>query len=294
MKWKLVAGLAGFVQVAMSAELPEPSPAVYRYAPLRTFGTNLYDFSEVIRSVLKGHPNPNYCIRGLTMQTNVAGVPGSMIVRRAVGTPGYVMHLSSNQVANSDEVLLGLAAVALARSTNGMIPSAQYLQLPPGVQKLFEWFQPTEDVLIANLPKEFLHTNRNVQLFALPLGQYKPKDARFGPEGILYYDFGERCSGDPSRFATLFRVTPSGIFTGKHDRDADQAAATQKLVLWQQQEATNGAAHAQYSLAKRYLTGDGVPENRALGEHWLKKASEQNYPDAVRLLEDRAGGSTAR
>jgi hypothetical protein len=291
MKWMLVVSLARLGWSAVASELPVVAPEVYQYAPLRAFGTNLYDFSEAIQSVLKGHPNPTYCIRGLTVQTNVPGVPGSMIVRRATGTPGYVLQNSSNEVSNPNDLIVGLAAISLSRTTNGILPAAQYAVLPPGVQTNFEWFQPTEEVLIANLPKEFLHTGKNVQLFALPLGRYKPRDGAFGPDGIVYFDYGQRFSGDLRHFSNLFRVTPSGIFTVKlqsRERvDPAKTLAARKLVLWQQQEATNGAAHAQYSLAKRYFTGDGVPEDSALGEHWLKKAAEQNYPDAVRLLESR-------
>jgi hypothetical protein len=289
----LVVGLAGLVRAAVAAQLPVLTPEVYRYAPLRVVGTNLYDFSEAIQNVLQGHPDPNYCIRGLTIRTNVLGVPGSMIVRRAAGAPGYVLRNSSNEVSNPEELTVALAAISLARTTNGIISAARYAGLPPAVQTNFEWFQPTEEVLIANLPKEFLQIGRKVQLFALPLGRYKPKDEAFGPDGVLYFDYGERFSGELGHFSTLFRVTPSGLFMvnlQNSDRRSNPAktAATQKLVSWQQQEATNGAAHAQYSLGKRYLTGDGVPKDPALAEFWLKKAAEQNYPDAVRVLESRS------
>jgi TPR repeat protein len=39
-----------------------------------------------------------------------------------------------------------------------------------------------------------------------------------------------------------------------------------------------GEPKAQYFLGRMYLEGDGVPEDRANGATWLRKALEQGHP----------------
>jgi TPR repeat protein len=49
--------------------------------------------------------------------------------------------------------------------------------------------------------------------------------------------------------------------------------------------AENGNADAQYSLGYLYFYGKGVPEDRAQGTFWIRKAAEQKQPLALRALQ---------
>lgn len=69
-----------------------------------------------------------------------------------------------------------------------------------------------------------------------------------------------------------------------------QAAAAQTkknahFMVDLKSQAEKGDAHAQLELAKRFLTGIGVPVTPAIAFHWFRKAAEQGLPEA----EDQLG-----
>jgi hypothetical protein len=64
--------------------------------------------------------------------------------------------------------------------------------------------------------------------------------------------------------------------TGRHVRQNCQRAAQ-----WVERSANDGNAAAQYNLALRYQSGDGVRANPAEGDKWMRQAVNQNYPGAT-------------
>lgn len=66
---------------------------------------------------------------------------------------------------------------------------------------------------------------------------------------------------------------------------ASQKEATiQRVIEFQKKRALAGSAAAQYSLAVRYLEGDGVEKNLAEACKWLRAAAKQDYTWAKRKL----------
>ena len=62
--------------------------------------------------------------------------------------------------------------------------------------------------------------------------------------------------------------------------------AARKAVEYQKKRAEEGSAQAQYDLGVRYLKGDGVEKNEALGREWLEKSSKNGFVQADRKLEE--------
>jgi TPR repeat protein len=57
-----------------------------------------------------------------------------------------------------------------------------------------------------------------------------------------------------------------------------------RVVTFQRQSALSGNRTAQYDLGMRYLRGDGVEQDNAQAEHWLKLAAAQGESRAARAL----------
>jgi TPR repeat protein len=75
-------------------------------------------------------------------------------------------------------------------------------------------------------------------------------------------------------------VTPEEIKI-KAKKRAEQE---KKAVQWLLSQATNGSASVQCSLGLRYLKGQGVETNEALGRMWLEKATAQGDTEASNKL----------
>lgn len=61
-------------------------------------------------------------------------------------------------------------------------------------------------------------------------------------------------------------------------------ATTKRVIEFQKKRAQAGSAAAQYSLAVRYLEGDGVEKDLAEACKWLRAAAKQDYTWAKRKL----------
>ena len=82
---------------------------------------------------------------------------------------------------------------------------------------------------------------------------------------------------------------------GQHARSAaGQRAAAQALAENEKLAAQNDP-YGQLRMGERYLKGDGVPKNPALGRAYLRQAADQDNPTAItelkRLDEDTSGNS---
>jgi TPR repeat protein len=58
---------------------------------------------------------------------------------------------------------------------------------------------------------------------------------------------------------------------------------------FQQKRAAEGSASAQFDLAMRYLSGDGVEMNEATARSWLRKAAAGGNGQAAKKLKELEG-----
>ena len=70
----------------------------------------------------------------------------------------------------------------------------------------------------------------------------------------------------------------------KNNRDYWLINLESESVEFHFPRAESGDAHGQYALGCMYQDGDLVPEDRELAIHWLSKAAEQGYKQAVQRL----------
>jgi hypothetical protein len=79
---------------------------------------------------------------------------------------------------------------------------------------------------------------------------------------------------------------PARVLTPEEQKAAVKKHAEQeaKTFKWLYSQATNGSASAQCSVGKRYLIGQGVETNEALGIEWLNKAAAQGDMEASNKL----------
>lgn len=66
--------------------------------------------------------------------------------------------------------------------------------------------------------------------------------------------------------------------------DAKQQELEFKTIQWQQKQAAAGSAAAQYDLAKRYFTGDGVAKDLDKAGSLFESAAKQGHPGAPAKL----------
>jgi TPR repeat protein len=67
---------------------------------------------------------------------------------------------------------------------------------------------------------------------------------------------------------------------------AEKEAALKRTVEFQKKRAEAGSSTAQYDLAVRYMTGDGVEKDLALAKKWLEEAAKNGHTYAPRKLEE--------
>lgn len=66
--------------------------------------------------------------------------------------------------------------------------------------------------------------------------------------------------------------------------DAKKRETELKVIEWQQKQADEGSAAAQYDLGKRYFTGDGVSKNLDKAASLFERAAKQGHPGAPAKL----------
>lgn len=87
---------------------------------------------------------------------------------------------------------------------------------------------------------------------------------------------------------------PARVLTPDQQKAAGKKHAEQeaKTVRWLFSQATNGSASAESSLGFRYLKGQGVPKDEALGRQWLQKAAADGDAEAASKLAALAAAQT--
>jgi len=67
---------------------------------------------------------------------------------------------------------------------------------------------------------------------------------------------------------------------------ANKDEALRKTVEFQKKRAEEGFESAQYELGVRYLKGDGVEKDEAMGRKWLQESAKNGYGAAAQKLEE--------
>jgi TPR repeat protein len=67
---------------------------------------------------------------------------------------------------------------------------------------------------------------------------------------------------------------------------AEKDAVVKRTIEFQTKRAEEGSTTAQFDLAKRYMTGDGLEKNLAEARRWFEAAAKQGHPGAAARLEE--------
>ncbi len=258
--------------------------------PLRRVGTNIFDFTPLIQSFRRGEiTNSSFLVVGEVYQ---ASEGSAYVVRKEFNRRLSTEFQREILMAGPAEQLKYLY-VSQVIQRRDPLAAGEFLTWDPEMRQIYydEIKREQDDytyvrVYVTNCPDVHPYIGKGVRIFALPAGTYTFTDAANNSHSIPLYDYGHPYFGDTSNL-TVFLVTSTGFVRKETPQETavKKAAINAKLIAWQFQQASNGAAYVQYDLAKRYLNGDGVTKDEALGHHWLKRSADQNYEPAVKLLE---------
>ena len=112
------------------------------------------------------------------------------------------------------------------------------------------------------------------QLITRSGGSWTTSSVNSGGENVFVYDMG------------VDYYPPARVLTPEEQKAAGNKHAEQekKTVAWLFSQATNHVSSAESSLGFRYLKGQGVPKDEALGRQWLQKAAADGDDDAAAKL----------
>src|SRR6185295_2803513 len=65
---------------------------------------------------------------------------------------------------------------------------------------------------------------------------------------------------------------------------AAKEEGVRKAIEFEKKGAAEGSESAQYELGMRYLRGDGVEKDEAVGRKWLEESSKNGYGPATKKL----------
>ncbi len=130
------------------------------------------------------------------------------------------------------------------------------------------------DLVLKNYPKP-LYDGARIDVMVKVLD--RPAYANIRGEQKLVYilDHGVPCPAPIPLISDQVQIA----------KQAQVSEAAAKVLKWQLQEATNGAAHAQCSIGLRYLRGDGLPQDKTLARVWLQKSADQGNSEAISGLQ---------
>lgn len=258
---------------------------------LRVIGTNVFDFSPVIKSFEKQEITSSpYCVSGEVFQANDNGTH----ILRKVTNLGPSKEFS-NELLQADtgmQLKMLFASKKLEQWRSGELSTGELMAMDPQTKQIIldEIEREKSNVtyvriLVTNCPNASVLLGKQVQLFAMPAGTYTFTDSENHLMTIPRYDYGLPYSGMTSNL-TIYLVTRNGLTKSETLQEAElkKLTASKKLLEWQIQQASNGVAYVQFDLAKRYLNGNGVQKDEALGRYWLQRSADQNYEPAVKFL----------
>jgi len=179
----------------------------------------------------------------------------------------------------------------------GKLEAGEFMALDPTAKRIvFDEIEREKKMYInvrmfvTNCPAKYLVRGKQVRFFAIPTGTHAVVDKAENAQSIPRFDYGQPVEKESGDFTNVVLVTARGIVKKESPQQiaAKKAATDAKLIGWHQQQATNNVAYAQYELGKRYLNGDSLERNEALGLYWLRRAATQDYEPALQLLKKRA------
>lgn len=244
----------------------------------KLIGTNLYDFSKavpIVGEVIKIYPKSvTVKITGVTHYEVVlpdwartAGVPDGFGAYRLITGTEKTHEAKELETFQKINNLLPIARAIAALPVN-----RQAAAVSGADDSVQEFLQPITPVTYIQL----LHSHQNV----IGLISFLAVPAKWPG----FWDCGEPFAGDLSGFKYIYRVLPNKTVADRQYSPEEKMEQKAKLIAHQLEQASNNVAVYQYGIGKRYLTGDGVLTNKALGNYWISLAASNSYPAAVKFI----------
>ena len=258
--------------------------------PQRRFGTNIFDFSPVMQRVQQGATNTPYLITGEVFDADGSS---AQVVRKKISVRINRAFQRQLLLAGPGELLQMLQVSQMVQRKGG-VSAGEFYSMSPSIRQMY--MDATEQVvdyvrvLVTNCPPVYLVPGKQVRLFAMPTGTYSYTDSAGRQQTIPCYNYGQPLVGQTTISTNVYLVTDRGFVRKETPEEiaAKKALATTKFIAWQHEQASNGVAHVQYDLAKRYLDGNGLQKNDTLGRYWLERSATQDYEPACTLLQKLA------
>ncbi len=89
----------------------------------------------------------------------------------------------------------------------------------------------------------------------------------------------------PANPTSVPGATPALGMTTPEPRKPEPSVIAARLLAYQREQAKAGSPSAQYALAMRYRTGDGVEADPRISRIWMEAAARQGSEEAARCLE---------
>lgn len=250
---------------------------VEAYTPMRVIGTNVFDFSPVIRAWLQSEDPraKRYLVLG-TVKEVISGT--AHVVREYTSyqfcpPPGFVNYATSRD-------LLRLAG-ASSLASKGEMSAGQLLAMDPSMRMMFEPVEVQAHYYLTNYPQALSLVGKPITVFAWPVRSKSGKSSEF--------DFGRPYNPKTAESARLIKVSPddltSSSLPSQKERTEQIATRDAALMAWQQRKADEGYDFAQVEIALRYLRGEGVVKDTNAALRWLEAAKTNGNAKAVLLLD---------
>lgn len=162
-------------------------PNINSYYPLRIYGTNLYDFSEVIRDVMAGKPTTNS--QKFFVTGKVKEISANSVTIEGVGPLRF-------RRLNFTEDLTGLIK---AEPTDVTIELGAYIALSKTSRLKYRPEQSISHWKIKNMKASHLERAEKVRVFAYPV------------QDAYDFDFGKPFSNNWNDYTQYIKVTPRGL-----------------------------------------------------------------------------------
>jgi hypothetical protein len=162
-------------------------------------------------------------------------------------------------------------------------------------------FGQYEVVFIKNFPFSVVD-DQTIAAYAVRSGTYSYNSAGGALKTVHGYDFGttpsdQELADAKAKAKERAENYRNAMATQKAAADAAQAKKEEQgkaaAIKFLKEKAADGGAMSQYSLAQKYLKGDGVPIDVEQAKAWLRASCTNGYSDACALLQKIAVGTTS-
>ncbi len=157
------------------------------------------------------------------------------------------------------------------------------------------FYSGTKIVMLENYPQTpEAFDGKTVECVVKPSGRYQYRTTSGAESTVEKYDHGIPLTREE---IAILDVQKLETIRARNEvlAQAEQArvkAMTPRVVAYQQQQASNGAASFQLELGKRYMRGDGVETNLTIALHWLQAACTNGESQASNLLQQLKSNGT--